>query len=194
MKNILLFLGAFLGTLVSAPTAWAASEHGHAAAHGPDMTLVMYQAINVGAIIIGLIYFLRTPVREFFAAQKAAYLEASQKTLAAKLAAEKELSTIRGELSRIEMTAQDSISRARAEAADLRKQMIQDAQAGATRIEKDAQTSVRLEYEKAIAALRADFIQDSVAAARQQMSGGVTQEDHQRLNKEFIRNIEAVQP
>jgi len=162
--------------------------------HGPDMTVVMYQAINVGIIVIGLVYFLRQPVKDFFAGQKAAYLDAAAKTQAARLAAENELKTIRAELARIESSAAESVSRARAESADLRNQMIKDAEVTAARIKADAETSARLEANRAVARLRTELVQDAVAMARQQMSAGVTQEDHQRLNKEFIRNIEAVQP
>lgn len=183
--------------LLTLANAAMAAESGHdahgAAHHGPDMTLVMWQALNVGILIIGLIYFLRKPVREFFAGQKAAYLDASAKTLAARTAAENDLKHIRAELNRIETTAAESVARARAESSDLKRQMVTEAESTAQRLRMDAETSAKLEVQRAVVSLRAELLQEAVAAARQQMSKGVTQEDHVRLNQEFIRNIEASQ-
>lgn len=183
MKSMSLFSALMLASNI----AFAAGGH------GPDMTIVMYQAINVFAIIVGLVYFLRLPIKTFFAAQKATYIEAASKTQAARTAAENELKNIRAELSRIETTAAESVARARAESADLRRQLVADAEVAAARIRTEAETSARLEADRAVAKLRAELVNDAVAAARQQIIGGVTIEDHQRLNKEFIRNIEAAQ-
>lgn len=192
MKSMSIF--SFLMLAANFALAASGNEGGHDGhAHGPNMTVVMYQAINVGAILIGLVYFLRQPVKDFFAAQKTAYLDAASKTQAARTAAENELKGIRAELTRIETTAAESVARARAESADLRKQLVTDAEVAAARIRTEAETSARMEADRAIAKLRAELVNDAVAAARQQISGGVSQEDHQRLNKEFIRNIEAAQ-
>lgn len=185
MKSMTFFSVLLLGLNV----ALAAPAHGH----GPDWTMVGWQTLNVGLLVVGLVFFLRKPVKEFFAAQKAAYVEAAAKTQAARTSAENELKHIRAELNRIETTAAESIARARAESAELRRQLVGDAEAAAARLRGDAETSAKLEVNRAIARLRAELLQDAVAAARQQMSAGVTQEDHQRLNKEFIRNIEAAQ-
>lgn len=188
MKSMTLFT-----LLTLAANVAMAAPHGDGHHHGPDWTMIGWQAFNVGILVVGLIIVLRKPVREFFAAQKAAYIDAAAKTQAAKTAAENDLKSIRAELARIEATAAESVARARAESADVRKQMVAEAESTANRLRADAETSAKLEVNRAVDQLRTQLLTDAVSAARQQMSGGVSQEDHLRLNKEFIRNIEAAQ-
>lgn len=175
--------------------AVAASEHGHGEVVFDDhwQHLIIAQSFNVILIIIGLVYFLRKPVREFFAAKRNEYLSAAEKTLAAKKLAETELAHMKSELSRVENTAAESIARAKTEAEQLRKTMIADAEAISQRVKADADVTAKAEVEKAKNILRAETIQAAVSAAEKAMSSGVSQEDHLRLNKEFISNIKAVE-
>lgn len=184
-------------SLILLPTlALAAGGHGHGEAVLDDhwKHVIIAQAFNVGIIIIALVYFLRKPVREFFTSKRTAFLSAAEKTLAAKKQAEAELADAKAELARVESTAAESIARAKSEAEALRKTILADAEALSQRIKNDAAVTAHAEVEKAKNLLRVEMIQGAVSAAQKTMSAGVSQEDHQRLNKEFITNIKAAQP
>lgn len=192
------FLMNFAIAVLFAAQALANEEgqHGgeHAAHHGPDMMVVFQQAFNVAIVLGILIYFLRQPIKDFFANQRTQYLDIAEKTLAAKKAAEHDFDKIKAELVRIETNASENLSRAEAEAADLRNQMIKEAEEIAKRIQIDAQNSARLEADKAVARLRDELLIEGLALAKKQLSSDVSANDHQRLNDEFIRNVEAVNP
>ena len=100
---------------------------------------------------------------------------------------------IKVRLTKLASTAEESVTRARAEAADMKAQLISDAQALSSRIREEAMLSAKFEVEKAKNQLRAQMIKESIDLSRQQMSSKVSTEDHQRLQGEFITNIRGVQ-
>ena len=176
---------------------FAASEGEH---HGPahltdhDVQKIIYQAINVGAILIGLIYFLRKPTKEFFLKRRQDYLAAAQKSEEIQRKAEDERKNIQAQLSKLENTAEESVSRARAEAADLKANLINEAKQLSERLRNEAQATAMIEVAKAKMALKEQTIEEAAQMAQKQVSSSVSADDHQRLNKEFIKNIETVQP
>ena len=100
---------------------------------------------------------------------------------------------IQTRLSKLESTADESISRARAEAADMKRQMVADAEALSKRLREEAASAAKLEVERAKNELRETLIHESLEAARTQLSSKVTAEDHKRLQSDFIQNIQAGQ-
>jgi F-type H+-transporting ATPase subunit b len=172
--------------------AFAASEHG--AAHGgiPTKT-VIYQILNLTLLIGGMIYFLREPTRKYFQDRRAEFLNAAQKAEAARKAAEQERMEIQVRLSKLESTADESISRARTEAADMKKQLIAEAEALSKRIREEAEIAAKFEVERAKNQLRENLIKESLEVAKVQLSSKLTEDDHKRLQSEFISNIQGVQ-
>lgn len=181
--------------LAAASVAFGAgAEHGgeHGAIHIPTK-LITYQAINVIIMFAALIYFTRAGVRKFFEEKRATYLSAAQKAESARRAAEEEHNQIQVRLSKLENTADESVSRARAEAADMKKQLIAEAEALSKRIREEAEQSARMEIQRAKNQLREALIRDSVEAAKGQLGTKVSAEDQKRLQSDFISNIQAVQ-
>lgn len=170
------------------------AHHGEAHLTEYDKQKIVYQAINVGIILAGLIYFGLKPIRNFFNQRRADYLKAAEKSLELKKRAEEEKKNIQAQLTKLENTADESISRARAEAADLKNNLVTEAKLLSERLRKEAETTAVLEVEKAKALLRVQTIEESAALAQKQVASAVSTEDHARLNKEFIKNIETVQP
>lgn len=171
-----------------------AQEHGaHGDANTIPVKLVTYQTINVVMMVAALIYFLREPVRKYFAEKKNLFLSSAQKAEAARKAAEDERQKIQVRLSKLESTADESVARARAEAADMKKQLIAEAEALSKRIREEAHESARLEVEKAKNHLREALIKEALEMAKAQVSSKLTADDHQRLQSDFISHIQAVQ-
>jgi F-type H+-transporting ATPase subunit b len=176
--------------------AFAASEGGHGAGaddHAIPAKLIMYQTINVVAMLIGLFIVLKKPLQEYFKDKKATFLVAAQRAEAARKAAEEERAQIQSRLAKLESTADESIARAKAEAADMKKQMISDGEAMSKRIREEAASSAKLEVERAKTQLRETLIKEALEVTRQQLSSKITTEDHKRLQTDFIQNIQAGQ-
>lgn len=185
---------SFVG-LILISTLVFANEHGGGAGHDEiPLKTIMYQSINVTILFAGLFYFLKNPVKSFFKEKKELFLSAAQKAQEAKAAAEEEHLAIQVKLTKLESTADESISRARAEAADLKKQLIQEAHTISKRIKSEAEAAAKLEIEKAKNKLREDMILEATKLARAQFVAGVSADDHKRLQGDFIDNIKAVQP
>lgn len=172
---------------------------GHGEAHHDEgltdavLKTVIYQAINVGLIIVGLVYFLRAKVRQFFVDKKATYVAAAEKAKVARQAAEDERMQIQVQLNKLISTADESVSRAKTEAADMKLQLLAEAQALSKRIREEAAATARLEVEKARNHLREELLKESFSIAQSQMNSKVSSDDHARLQGEFINNIQAVQ-
>lgn len=170
-------------------------EHGgeaHLTDH--DKHKIMFQAINVGIILAGILYFGTKPIKKVFLQRRADYLKAAEKSLELKKRAEEEKKNIQAQLTKLESTADESISRARAEAADLKANLINEAKQLSERLRKEAESTAIVEVAKAKALLRTQTIEEAATLAEKQVASAVSNEDHLRLNKEFIKNIETVQP
>lgn len=179
--------------LLTSVVALAASPGGHGGAHGIPAKLVTYQTLNVLLLVGGLIYFLRTPLRKYFKEKRADFLSAAQKAETARKQAEEQRAQIQSRLSKLETTADESIQRAKAEAADMKKALVAEAEVLSKRIREEAQEAARLEVQKAKNELRMAIIQDSLGIARTQLATKVTAEDHKRLQSDFLSHIQEAQ-
>lgn len=183
---------ALLIALVPGVALAAASGDGH----GMDektLKTIIYQCINVGILLIALVYFLKDTVRQHFKDKQQAYLNAAEKAQAVRRQAEEQHAEIKAQLTKLETTADESISRARAEAADLKKQIVAEAQALSKRIKEEAETAARIEVDRARAQLRGQMIQQAAQMTEKHIKEKVSREELQKLQGDFIRNIEAVQ-
>lgn len=186
-------LGTLLLVLFSGLMVWANEEHGPAELDEKTIRTIIYQAINIVAIFVGLYYFLREPIRQYFSQKHKSYVAAAEKAMTAQKMAEEERLKIQVQLSKLETTTHESLARARAEAADLRNNLVAEAQALSKRIHEETHNAAILEIEKAKNVLRQEMINEAISVAQNQIRSAVSSEDHARLNKEFIQNIEAAQ-
>lgn len=184
-----------ISIVAAGAVAMAADAHG-GGDHGMTdqvKTTLFWQAVNVTVMFAGLIYLLRKPVRDFFSNKKSSFVAAAEKANEIRKQAEQEQSDIRVRLTKLESTADESISRARAEAADMKKQMILEAETMTKKIKEEAEAAARLEIEKAKNKLRNQMIADAIEQAKNNIETKVSSEDHKRLQGDFINNIQAVQ-
>lgn len=178
--------------------AFANEGHATGGEHSAGLTdatlkTIIYQAINVGAIVLAMVYFLRATVKQYFVTKKAVYTAAAEKSQIARKAAEDEHLEIKIQLSKLESTADESISRAKAEAVEMKTQLLSEAKAISKRIREEATITAQLEIEKAKNHLREELIKESFLMAEKQMTSKVSSDDHARLQGEFINNIQAAQ-
>jgi len=186
-------LGLFALVLLAAAFAGAAEEAHHEGLTAHEKSTIMYQTINVSLLVLGLIYFLREPVRTFFSDKRKAFQAAAEKAAQALQIAEDNRIAIEVRLNQLKGTADESLSRARAEAADMRNQMLKDAAEISARLQKEAKATAALETNKAREALRLQLITQAASLTEEFLEKKVTAADQSRLQGEFIDNIQTVQ-
>jgi F-type H+-transporting ATPase subunit b len=186
VKNLI-----FLAFIIFSSAALATSGEHHE--EGIPVKLITYQFINVGLIAIGLIYFLREGIKKTFLERRAGYLVAAEKAETARKLAENERSNMEHRLTNLEETAAERIARARAEAADLKKQLIQEAEALSQRLKVESEQSAKAEIAKAKKEIREEIIRQAMEMTRTHIEKQVSPEDHVRLQNNFIQNIQVGQ-
>lgn len=167
----------------------AGGEHGGGHHDAGVPKVVMYQFINVVILVAGLIYFTKDSAIAFFKDRKAQYLEAAQKSAFAREQAEREFVDIKNKLAQLDSTRAESLNKAQAHADDLKKQILEEAQAVSKRIKEDAQLTAKLEVERAQRDLRTQLLKDSVEAARTVLTKDLSGADQQKLQKDFINHV-----
>ncbi|MGZ3768463.1 MAG: F0F1 ATP synthase subunit B family protein [Bdellovibrio sp.] len=164
----------------------ANAEGGH---HEGVPKSVLYQAINISILIVGLVYFTKDAVIQFFAGRKTAYLEAAQKSAFAREQAEREFVDIKHKLQNLESTHHESLHKATAHSEDLKKQILDEANSVSKRIREDAELTAKLEIQRAQKELRAQLLKDSMEAARVVLTKDIGSSDQQKLQNDFINNV-----
>lgn len=176
--------------VLSPVLAFAAGGHG---SHDGIPSTVIYQVINLTILFGGIIYFAKDGIKQFFIDRKAAYLEAAKKSASAREEAEKQFEEMKAKIAHLEATYNSSIAQAKANAAEMKNQMIADANAISKRIKEEAELTVKLEVERAQVQLKQQLLKDSVETARMILAKDVNANDHTVLQSQFTKNIEAVQ-
>ncbi len=182
----------FLVLTIMTNLATAASG-AHGDAHIPAQS-IFWQAFNL-AIVLAIIFFAtRKMIFEVFAQRQAGFMASARKAEEAKAEAEKQYQDIKGRLERLNQTRDESISRAIAESADLKRQLIQEAQDQARRIKDEAEVTVKIETQSARRELHEKFVKDTINLARQVLAKDIGSADHHKLQNDFTKNIEGVSP
>ena len=190
MKKWFAFLFIF-----AASCSYAASGHGEA--HDGPVEIprqVMFQAINVTILFIGLFFLLKAGVVKFYKDRLVTYTAAAEKSKLAREQAEKQYLEIKHKIDQLEGTVDDTMLRARAEAAEMKKSLLSDAKEIADRIQKQAQETAKIEIQKAQTHLREQLLKDSIEAAKMVLSKDIGSADHQKLQNDFVNRVQAVNP
>ena len=184
MKNILFAL-----TLVLSVAAVASgAEHG---AHGEEaipLDKIGWQAANLGILLAAIFFYLKDSIKESFAQRRLAYVEQAERTKSALKNAELVLSIVKEKLSELEAGEAKSLQTAQSEAAQLKANLIKDAEAASEKIKKDAELSIGNELNKAKAEINQAILNGALAAATQKLaqSPSATQESS------FVKQLEQV--
>jgi len=179
----------FASLFLFSVAALAADEH-----HGGGIPtkVIMWQAINLSVLLIGMFFLLRKSVVSAFEQKRTEFLASAEKSQELKKVAEDELRQYEEMLHKLRATSADSLSRATAEAATTRTNMIKEAQDSAQRIQREAKETVQVETRRAERQLKEQLINESIKLARQEISTGMKAEEHQKLQNSFVNNVKAV--
>lgn len=189
MKNLLLVvINLLLSRLV-----FASSGHdAHDADHGVP-AVVYYQAINVGIILMAGFYYGREKIVGFFTNKKTQFLQAQEKAQATLKQAEKEHHEVKARLDKLKGNKEESLLKAKADATDLKNQIIQDAHALAKKLKDEALLSSKLEIERAKYQLKDQLIREAFEISKKDLSAKATSDDQKKLQEDFISKVQVVQ-
>lgn len=186
------FLLTIFAVFVVTGQVWAESG-GHGEGHDViPTTVIFWQTINLGALLIAMFFLLRKSVIESFAKKRADYITAAQKSLVLRKQAEDELKDYEAQLQKLRTTSADSVARAQAESVNTKKQIIHEAHEVAKRIQREATETVLTETKRAEKQLRERLVDEALKLARNEISNDIRNDDHQKLQKAFVENMKAV--
>jgi F0F1-type ATP synthase membrane subunit b/b' len=186
-----LFILIFTMTTLAASLVFAEGAESHHA-EGGIPKVVIWQALNM-AIIFGYAYYkFGGKIADLFKTRNAEFLREAEKSKNVQQEAEKKLYDIRHKISNLESSTQESIERARAEAADLRRQLEKEAKQYAERIRREAETVAQVEIQGAKRALHEEVVRESIKMAKELLIKDVGQNDQQRLQDQFSKHIDSV--
>lgn len=178
---------------VVAPLLAQASEAGGSHdAHQIPWDMLKPQFLNFGAVVILILYFGRKHIAQHFKQRHEQYRDLVTRAEKAKDEAESHKHKIGERLTRLEKNSEDSIRKARAEAAELKNHIIKDAQKLSEKLEQEAGRSALFELERAKNDLRNEMIQIAVKAAKEALADEVDDGKQRRLQTEFVEKIQVV--
>jgi len=172
--------------LVPAP----AFAEGGAPAQSHETTLV-WHALNLAALLAVLVYFLRTPIRGFFATRRRDIEQHLERAAAVLREAEARLADWKGRMARLDREIEEIRRMAQERAEAERQRILADAAAAAARIRRDGAAAVEQEGQRARDALRKEAATLAIELAEELLRQQVNESDRARLAEEFIGRIEA---
>ena len=165
----------------SALAEGAASAEGHP---------LVWHAMNLIALLGVLVYFLRAPIRGFFATRRHDIEQKLERAAAVLREAEERLADWKGRMARLDAEIQELRRLAQERAETERRQILADAEAAAARIRRDGAAAVKQEERRARDALRKEAADLAIELAGELLRQQVTDADRTRLADEFIERIE----
>lgn len=193
MKIVSSFI--YFTLLISITSSVGLGSSGHDS-HGLESgvpKVVFYQAINVAIILISAIYFGRKKVSDFFHQKKTLFLEAQQKAQSALKLAETEHHEVKTRLEKLLGNKTDSLTKAKTDAADIRAQLLSDAQMIAKKLKEEAVLTARIEVERAKYHLKEQLIKEAFDLSKRDLSAKATTDEQKKLQQDFITKVQVVQ-
>jgi F-type H+-transporting ATPase subunit b len=142
------------------------SAHGAHNENAIPTETIMYQAINLGILLIGLFFAVRKSVVALFKDRYANYNDQAAKTEAATKLAEEALSDIKNRINQLQTSESTAINNAQADALALKNKMIQETQHQAEKLKADTKLIVAAELNNAKDEIRKEIINASIEIAK----------------------------
>ncbi len=179
-------LALIAAAALAAPPAFA---EGAASAEGHQGTLV-WHAVNLAVLLAVLIYFLREPIRGFFATRRRDIEQNLERAAAVLREAEERLAEWKRRMARLDTEIAEIRRLAEERAQAERQRILADAAAAAARIQRDCAAAVQQEERRARDALRKEAADLAIELAGELLRQQVTEADRTRLAEEFIERME----
>lgn len=171
-----------------------ATEGAHGAHSNEIPSVVLWQFINLSILFVALVYLLKDKVRATFADRQRLFLAEAEKSKVAQAEAERGYLEIKKRLEQFNAGVDSSVLKARSEAQDLKNQMITESKTQAQKIKEEAVLTAKNESLRAQRKLHSQIVTEVLGMARNVLAKDIGTNDHQKLQSDFSKNIQAVNP
>ncbi|MBC7752759.1 MAG: ATP synthase F0 subunit B [Moraxellaceae bacterium] len=174
------------------------AESAHGGAHGEDAIptkTIMYQAINLGILLIVLFFAVRKTVVALFKARYVDYSSQAAKTEAANRQAQEALSDIKNRINQLQTSEQTAILNAQSDALALKNKMIQETQSQAEKLKADTKLIVAAELNNAKNEIRKEIINASIEIAKGQIKNSaadITKKSEQSFLSDLAKTKQVI--
>lgn len=165
MRTATIIFMILMGLQICAFAAGGAAHGGHDE-HAVPTEWIMYQAINLGILVIALFFMMRKSVVAMFKERYANFHDQAAKTEAATKQAEAALSDIKNRINELQTSEAATVSKAQADAEALKNKMIQETEAQAAKLKADTKLIVAAELNNAKDEIRKEIINASIEIAK----------------------------
>ena len=154
--------------------------------------IVFYQALNFFALI-GLLYYLtKNKVTGFFNKRHETLKAAVNESRRLKEEAEKRHQDYTLKFQKLDQDTEENIEKIKREGAETKKRIIEEAHKTAAIIEAETKKAIELELNRAKKQLFEEALEKSLTGAKELLEKNVEASDQQRLQKEFMTEVESM--
>lgn len=172
--------------------ALAAGGHEAQDPHAIPVKTIFVQGFNFILLVGLLVYLLRPKIKQLFADRAKTYNDLVERAELAKREAEKSKASIQQRLMELKNTSQKSLEQARGDASELRNKLLNEARTLSEKMQFEAQSTARLEIERAKQELRADLLEAALELSKKSLQEKVNPSEQKRLQSEFVEKIQVV--
>lgn len=147
-------------------------------------------SVNFIALVAGLVFLLRKPIREMVATRSTTIKAQVEEAQAQKTEAQRRYSEFSAKLEAFEIEAKNVLESARQEAEATREKIVHDAKLAAERIIKDAAASAQSNVEEYKDQIRRETIGKAVELAERMIRERLSTEDQRRIVTEYVGKVQ----
>lgn len=187
MKALSAILALSLG-LAAAP-AWASEAGGHGA-EGIPVKAIVFAAVNFLILLLILGYFLRKPVKEFFASRAILIRKDIGESEALKDQAEKKYREYESRLAQIEKETKSLIGQLKQDGELEKGRLVQIAQEQIQSLHETGERIMTNELRRAKEELKREAVNLAAQLAEDLVRQNITVDDQKRLVKTYLKKME----
>jgi len=187
MRQTTAILLAVAAAMLSPSLALAGGGEGHG---GADWLKLILAFVNFTLFVGLLVFFLRKPMKSFFATRRDEIEKRLREAAELKQQASDKYQEYEAKLKALEEEGARILADARAEGEDEKKRILEAAEKMAARVADDAQRRIDAEVRAARIALRKEAVSEAVDAARRILAQQLTADDDQKLVASTVDQVE----
>lgn len=184
LSAALFVLLAFVGAVMAS----SGGEHG--GGHGGGWAATdTYRVMNFAVLAIALFFLLRKPVSQFLGDRIQGIQSQLDDLESKKIEAEKKLAEYNERLSHLSAESEKIINQYREQGEALRKKILKEAEAAATKLEEQALRNIEYEFKQAKLRLEQEVLEKAIAKAEDQLRKKITDQDQDKLIEEYLTKV-----
>ena len=190
LKKIIAAVSSMTGMLLTAAVAFA-EEAGHGGGH-EAITFMgdwLPRLVNFGIIAFVVVYYMRKPVRDFFAGRTADIAKAMQDSKDTRERAVAALAEMERKVKDLEAETARMIADAQARGEKDKQALIEEGKKVAQDVQVQVKQGIEIEVQKARTALAAEAALLSLDLAEGRIKEKISGQDHERIVKEYITKV-----